>query len=183
IQLDDTRASIGRVLASVGSSPTGGGVIAIDSANGIACVGTVYIGGSSDIAVAHFLGGVDGVSGGNDRHTRSVQPPPLGESGASEDSDGDGIPDAIDLCVNPGGAQDFLATPAPYLSFSNINKTTYTYGNAVLTGTFRMPASWSFSQFDPAITGAHFVVATDDTTPRVDAVLTNDGPNAGWKHG
>ena len=91
---------------------------------------------------------------------------------ALPDTDGDGICDAQDPCINIAGAHDFLDAPRPKLVVSKIGSDT-TPGNDKLTlsGQFLLPLGASFSQLHPDTNGARIVIKNAARVTRLDVTL------------
>ena len=102
------------------------------------------------------------------------------------DSDGDGTCDAIDVCTNIGGGQNFVAAAKPKLVVAKINTETVP-GNDTLTlsGSFVIQGGPAFSTVDPGTNGARVVVQNSAGTNRVDVTLPGGAfagkGTRGWK--
>ena len=89
------------------------------------------------------------------------------------DSDGDGVCDALDVCTNIGGSQNFLAANRkPKLVLAKINTNAVTGNDTLsLSGRFVIHGGPAFSTVDPGANGARVLVQNQAGVNRIDAVL------------
>ncbi|HZR81128.1 MAG TPA: hypothetical protein VFD92_08520 [Candidatus Binatia bacterium] len=119
--------------------------------------------------------------------TCSGADPSCPPNGTRPDSDGDGQCDAIDVCTNVAGGQNFVATnPKPKLMVGNVNNDTVPDNDKFnLSGAFVIAGAPPFSSIDPITNGARVIIKNGSGIVRIDAVvpggaLTGHGTR-GWK--
>jgi hypothetical protein len=105
--------------------------------------------------------------------TCSGSDPSCPPNGKLPDSDGDGQCDAIDVCTNVGGGQNFVAaSPKPKLMVGNVNNDTKQDNDTLtLSGAFVIPGAPPFSSIDPSKNGARVIIDNSAGISRLDVLL------------